>query len=205
MIPNDQAVQARRNSPNVLSSLSTRFNNIKHHTRSTKHSRNTMRATMVLQLAMSMVVKYSYFALIPFLLSQSVLSSISTVSKNIKTPERISHGSQAFLSWLQLSLIIAMYFTNEDCATRSCDSQQQACTIYEDTQFLCKLYTFMEMIVQGVVLLGFVPGELNKEPSSTDVSGSIRSQTSSSSNNSPPRIASSRSLNLNNVTAPPKN
>ena len=163
----------------LFDEISERLTTLKHHTSSTAHSRQTMRATMGIQLSMSMVVKYSYFALLPFILSQAALSTTSSFSLHIKTVERVCHRIQATLSWIQFILIITMYFSNQDCASQSCNSKQDVCTIYSDAQFLCKLYMFFEMINQGVVLIGFIPGELNKDCSGSDTSSSQSSHTQS--------------------------
>lgn len=117
---------------------------------STKINRDTNRINGIINVFNDTVSSYSYNAIIPGKIIQSLNSTRSVIISDTNYFEKIMHFMQILVAITQLGLGITILLRSESCSNNNKE--------------ICKAISLCNLIYKGLLLTGWVPGELYKQP-----------------------------------------
>jgi branched-subunit amino acid transport protein AzlD len=109
-----------------------------------KH-RVTQRANVVSEVVAGAFKSLAQPAAIPVKIAQTIISTYSFFTNNLKTEEKVVQAIQATLSASQVALLIMLALDNEQCCDKSIT--------------FCQLSMIMELAYQGVLVSSYVMSE----------------------------------------------
>ncbi len=117
---------------------------------SSSAQRNVQRTIAVTEIAGNMLESVSPVVVIPKKVAQTCLSLYTLFRCDVKLSEKAIQGLQGSIAAAQLGLAITLFFNSNTCE--------------DDSEILCKAALLCQMIYSGVLLTGWVPSEVSKEP-----------------------------------------
>lgn len=118
---------------------------------STKSQRHAQRTIVATEIAGNMFDGLNPIAIIPQKAAQFGISAYSLFRRDIKVSEKVVQMLQGGIAAAQMGLAIAMLYMANDCAN-------------DDDSNLCKSAVLLNLLYNGVVLTGWLPGEFSKAP-----------------------------------------
>lgn len=126
---------------------------------STPAQRNTQRTIAVTEIAGSALESLNPVLVIPQKITQTCLSLYTVFRRDVKHSERGVQLLQGSIAAAQLGLAITLFFNSNTCE--------------DETEILCKAALFCQLVYKGVLLTGWVPSEVSKEPHELEVPANV--------------------------------
>lgn len=117
---------------------------------STTAHRNTQRTLAVTEIAGGALESLNPIIVIPQKVTQTCLSIYSLFRQDVKLSEKAIHGLQGAIAAVQVGLAITLFFDSDTCENES--------------EVLCKAAFLCQLVYKGVLLTGWAPSEVSKEP-----------------------------------------